>query len=750
MIYLAVKLFILTTFVLLASFHLMTAVYGASNSSQEFVVCSSVNLQGLISQRRIVRLRRCNVVMGHVRILNARFETRAVSSTSRSLNSTQSVASQNKPHVDNSSVYNDGGEDDDELIFANLVEITDYLLIFQLQNMQNLERLFPKLTIIRGDRLFKNNALILFLTNSLLKVGLKNLASVQRGSILLSRLYHTCYVNTIDWARLIKEKNASLSSASAMYKPIINLVKNDCYTQMCRGACKSDKEEETNGNHCWSEKDCQIKCPSECETNCDVSDWTKCCANSLCMYCKSNATVCVACSKYRNMITGDCVSSCDHRSSQVTDSTLLLAYENHSCIRYEDCSRESNSLVQGYHVHNDTHCLRECPSGYKSELAQRQIELKSGAAVEPKTISVSVCVKCKDNVCKKECTRSYTLRTIDDLEAIRNCFRVARLHIELRSSIFQQRLVDALQYLEVIDDYLIVVRNRHLNSLSFLKSLHLIKGNSLYEKKFALFVHTNDMLRELWSSAKNLIILNGTVKFFENPQLCYEDILRFLYASKLSPLAYAPFASTATHWLNDDIEVSFNFNGYKRLTCSNQTMPLSFTFEPNIINVYWNLSVADLRRIKGFALSYIKAPEGVFFNQNDIDLTHSALEHRQYSPFVDDEWNYSYLQYDESTMNRALNASIVVEPFTRYAIYVKLDLTMQYRSDNKTLRLDSLSLASFTDQLISSIYYVYSMPSSNCRLIVLFYFIITFRIVQSKFFRYIISIYLKSQVVSNL
>jgi hypothetical protein len=703
----------LAALVLIIIFHLI--VYGAqSSSSQEFVVCSSVNLQGFISQRRMSRLRRCSVVLGHVRILNARFESiRTVSRPHSSpSNSTQSIM-RDTQYLNSSG---DFGDENDQLIFANLVEITDYLLIFQLQNMQNLERLFPKLTVIRGDRLFKGNALILFLTNSLLKVGLVSLASVQRGSILLSRLYHTCYVNTIDWARLIKDKNASTSllsssTSSTIYKPVINLVKNDCYSQMCRSACGGSGQEANGARHCWSEKDCQIKCPSECESNCDVTDSNRCCANSLCMYCSSNASVCVACSKYRNMINGECVSSCA--------APLLLAYENHSCIRYEDCSRETSSLVQGYHVHNDMECVKECPSGYKSELVflpRYQVDAANTTNIttKPNAITVSVCVKCKDNVCKKECVSSYTLRTIGDLEAIRNCLRVSRLHIELRSSVTQQSLVDALQYLEIIDDYLVIVRNRHLNSLNFLKRLRLIKGNFLYEKKFALFVHTNDMLRELWTSGTNLIILNGTVKFFENPQLCYEDILRFLHTSKLYSTASAPFTNiAASHWLNDDIEVSFNFNGYKRLTCSNQTMSLNFTFEPNIINVHWNLSVADLRRVKGFVLSYKEAPEGVFFNQNDIDLTHSAVEHRQYSPFIDDEWNYSYLQYDESTMSRAMNASIEVEPFTRYAIYVKLDLTMHFKSDNKTMQLDSLLLASFTDQLISSIYYVYSMPSSK-------------------------------------
>jgi hypothetical protein len=262
----------------------------------------------------------------------------------------------------------------------------------------------------------------------------------------------------------------------------------------------------------------------------------------------------------------------------------------------------------------------------------------------------------------------------------------------MRSNVTQQALTESLQYLEEIDEYLVIVRNKHLNSLSFFKNLRTINGRNLYERKFSLFVHTNEKLRELWYYEQNkLKINNGTVKFFENPELCYQDIESFLSLCKLN---------------FSDNEISYNFNGYRRLTCSNQTIDLKFDLGAKNIIVSWNVSISDLRRLKGYILSYTEVPNDYLIDQNDIDFMHSfKMSSNSYDSLF--EWNYLYLQYDESIdSNKLVKMNIEVEPFTRYAVYVKADLTIDSHLSNIE-RYSSFAL----DKIISQINYVYSLPA---------------------------------------
>ncbi len=586
-------------------------------------------------------------MVGYVRILNAKFE----------------IESNNNSSLRNAS---------NDLVFHNLVEITDYLLIFQAQNLDNLARLFPKLSIIRGDKLFKNYALIIFLTNSLLQVNLNSLVSIEKGSILLSRLYHACYINTIDWNYLIKQR--------VHLKPTIGLINNECYTQSCKSACKSHQITTNNNENqnCWSEKDCQLKCSTECKFGCNMSNTTQCCTNDLCSNCYNDSS-CVSCSNYRDVKSGSCVKNC---------SLDTLIYEQHSCVRIEDCSLDSNSLIKQYHILNETYCVRECPNGYESKL----VEIKSNNSSKS-AFNVSKCIRCIGNVCKRECLYSFNLKQQSDLNQIKNCFRVKSLQIEFRSNITQQSLLESLQYLEIIEDFLIIVRNKHLNSLNFLQNLRLINGRNLYEKKFALFVHTNEILRELWNYEKTEFrILNGSVEFFENPKFCYQDIEHFLAACKLN---------------FTDSEISFNFNGYRRLTCSNQKIELKFEFMPSSIVVSWNVIISDLRRLKGFILSYTEVPDGYFIDQNDIDFMYSYKSTSAVDSLY--EWNYLYVHYDESIdLSRSVRIGIDVEPFTRYAIYVKADLTIDSHLSNMG-HYSSFAL----DRVISEINYVYSLTARN-------------------------------------
>ena len=375
----------------------------------------------MLSESKLNKYKACTLVIGHVRILNVKFNLS--STTSEQL-----------------------------LIFPNLVEITDHLLIFQAKNVPSLDRVFPKLAVIRGHNLFKGYGLVIFLTNSLLQINLRSLMTVSQGSILLNRLYHACYINTIDWTYLTREK------------PTIALTNNECFSQACHPACIN--------KNCWSStaNSCQLKCPNSCANNCHLDKVAECCQNELCMHCEhyslntTNTTntkmadsgKCVSCSRFRDLNSGECVKFCPEDT---------LVYENHSCIRLSDCSRAKSSLIKGYHVLNASLCVRECPTGYLPTL-----NFKS---------NTSECVHCKDNVCKRDCSgRGFTLKSLFDLASVKNCASVKHLHIEFNNlNVSHDALKESLQYLEEIEEYLVIVRNRYVKKMSFLQSLRLIKGN---------------------------------------------------------------------------------------------------------------------------------------------------------------------------------------------------------------------------------------------------------------------------------
>lgn len=117
--------------------------------------------------------------------------------------------------------------------------------------------------------------------------------------------------------------------------------------------------------------------------------------------------------------------------------------------------------------------------------------------------------------------------------------------------------------------------------------------------------------------------------------------------------------------------------------------------------------MSDLRRLKGYIVSYAEVPDGFTINQNDIDFMQSYRTiSADFNSFI--EWNYLYAEYNEDTKSKRFTVHINAEPFTRYAIYVKADLTYDSRWEtNKELFRSSIRF----DKVISTIQYVYSLPA---------------------------------------
>ena len=69
------------------------------------------------------------------------------------------------------------------LSFPRLREITDYLLLYRVSGLRSLSTLFPNLSVIRGQLLLYNYALVIFEMPDMYDVGLVNLMQISRGSV---------------------------------------------------------------------------------------------------------------------------------------------------------------------------------------------------------------------------------------------------------------------------------------------------------------------------------------------------------------------------------------------------------------------------------------------------------------------------------------------------------------------------------------------------------------------------------------
>lgn len=59
--------------------------------------------------------------------------------------------------------------------FPDLIEITDYLMVFRVNGLKTLQRLFPNLMVIRGNKLFKNYAIVIY---ELMDLNVSNFFSI--------------------------------------------------------------------------------------------------------------------------------------------------------------------------------------------------------------------------------------------------------------------------------------------------------------------------------------------------------------------------------------------------------------------------------------------------------------------------------------------------------------------------------------------------------------------------------------------
>lgn len=94
------------------------------------------------------------------------------------------------------------------LAFPKLREITGYLLLYRVYGLRSLTDLFPNLSVIRGQVLFFNYALVIFEMPDLEEIGLHSLTRIVRGGLRMEKNAQLCYIDTVDWERVTSVKMA--------------------------------------------------------------------------------------------------------------------------------------------------------------------------------------------------------------------------------------------------------------------------------------------------------------------------------------------------------------------------------------------------------------------------------------------------------------------------------------------------------------------------------------------------------------
>uniref|UniRef100_A0A8C7KS66 Tyrosine-protein kinase receptor n=1 Tax=Oncorhynchus kisutch TaxID=8019 RepID=A0A8C7KS66_ONCKI len=415
-------------------------------------ICSSKDIRNNVTNLR--SLENCTVIEGHLKII-LMFKT--------------------KP------------EDFRGLSYPKLTVVTDFLLLFRVYGMESLKDLFPNLTVIRGNNLFFNYALVFFEMLQLRDIGLHSLMNITRGAVRIEKNPDLCYLSTLDWSKILDTVEDNYIVAN----------KNDRECgDVCPGAAKGKTTcQQTTIN----------VCPPSCKHRACTKD-NQCCHESCLGGCSEpqNSSSCVACKNLQHQEA--CVDRCPQG---------YYTYRGWRCVPFSFCQDLHNKCKQSkssdcheYVIHNGA-CIPECPSGYTT--------------VNSTTL---ICTPCA-GLCPKVCMGQKMVDSVTAAQALRGCTVLnGSMEINLRGgNNIAAELEANLGQLEEITGYLTVRRSYALVSLSFLRKLQVIRGDTLIDGGYSFYALDNQNLRQLWDWNKhNLTILQGRMFFQLNIKLCMSEI----------------------------------------------------------------------------------------------------------------------------------------------------------------------------------------------------------------------------------
>ncbi|XP_035026675.1 insulin receptor a isoform X1 [Hippoglossus stenolepis] len=548
-------------------------------------------------------------------------------------------------------------EDFHGLSFPKLRVITDYLLLFRVYGLESFSDLFPNLTVIRGNNLFFNYALVLFEMLQLREIGLHSLMNITRGAVRIEKNPDLCYLSTLDWSKILDSVEDNYIMAN----------KNDrecgdvCPGHMSLGkiTCQTTTINGHFSERCWTQNECQKMCPVQCKHRACTKD-NQCCHDQCLGGClkPNSASHCVACRGLQ--LEGDCVDRCPENHFTFKGwrcVTFAFCQDLHNKCKREK-ERKKNPDCYEYVIHNGA-CVADCPSGYTTVNSSSLLVVYQPVATSLPQTSYSLnCMPCA-GLCPKVCMGLKTVDSVTAAQALKGCTVLnGSLVINLRGgNNIAAELEASLGQLEEITGYLTVRRSYALVSLSFFRKLRVIRGEEQESGNYSFYALDNQNLRQLWDWSKHkLTILQGRMFFLYNSKLCMSEIRSMGEV-------------TGTKDRQKKMDVATKTNG-DQASCENHLLKFTLirTMSDKIMVKWEAFWPPDYRDLLGFMVLYKEAP---FQNVTEFDGQDACGSN-------------SWVIADVDTPRRAEGEKeqlepghliLPLKPWTQYAIMVKTQLS---------------------------------------------------------------------------
>uniref|UniRef100_A0A8C4E0E0 Tyrosine-protein kinase receptor n=1 Tax=Dicentrarchus labrax TaxID=13489 RepID=A0A8C4E0E0_DICLA len=503
-------------------------------------------------------------------------------------------------------------EDFRGLSFPKLIVVTDYLLLFRVYGLESLSDLFPNLTVIRGNNLFFNYALVMFEMLQLREIGLHSLMNITRGAVRIEKNPDLCYLSTLDWSKILDSVEDNYIMAN----------KNDRECgDVCPGAAigKTTCQTTTINGHfserCWTQNHCQRMCPVQCKHRACTKD-DQCCHDQCLGGClkPNSASHCVACRGLQH--EKNCVERCPENH---------FTYKGWRCVSFAFCQDLHNRCKREkehskspdcheYVIHNGA-CIPECPSGYTT---------------------VNSSAKAGLIMCMHTHEHTFTQRSNN-------------IAAELEASLGQ---------LEEITGYLTVRRSYALVSLSFFRKLRVIRGEEQEIGNYSFYALDNQNLRQLWDWSKHkLAILQGRMFFHYNSKLCMSEIRKM-----------EEVTGTKDRQVKNDIASKTNGD---QASCENHVLRFTQirTMSDKIMVKWEPFWPPDFRDLLGFMVLYKEAP---FQNVTEFDGQDACGSNSWVIADVDPPRRATEGDKEQFEPGHLI---LPLKPWTQYAIMVKTQLS---------------------------------------------------------------------------
>ena len=285
--------------------------------------------------------------------------------------------------------------DKDFPIFDNIREITGSMLIYQVNGLTSLGKMFPNLRIIGGHSLIMNYALVIYQNRDLVNIGFDKLTVIRNGGIRITENPKLCYVKFVNWDAILIGKIRDVIIETGTSQAFSGSMQRSSYI-------------------CKEREGCNVQDTSKCHT---VNEITSCWNNTTCqarmffyslkvflyinfLVCSHqrniNGTVGPGCNPSGERCHHECIGGCEkpddpascHGCRHVEDNGVCLRtcppdkYEQleNRCVTKEECSNKLSrtSLMKPDEDYVwkpfNGKCHHDCPAGYQEGINFSQVQ----------------------------------------------------------------------------------------------------------------------------------------------------------------------------------------------------------------------------------------------------------------------------------------------------------------------------------------------------------------------------------------